>query len=174
MTQDDSQDTPDAISAQLGVTLSADERSKLSRVLFPETDTHEVTVLGKVRELRPLPIKVAQRLKATIAPLNKELQAGIEAVEKNPKLDFDGETLIVQVLEKAASILADFYDWQDVKEALAKDGLALAELQGLAALQVEVSGNNDFLLDGLRSVVRWMRVAELMSVRFQSTLTGLR
>lgn len=163
-----------AQATQLKDTLSAEERDQLSRVLFPETDTTEVEVLGKTRELRPLPVRTAQRLKKTLAPVVTELQRGLASVERDPNTEYDAEEAILRALEKSAEVLADFYGWDDVKAALAKDGLAIAEYQALASVQVQVNGTNDFLLSGLRTVVRWMQIAELMMVRFQSTLTGLR
>jgi hypothetical protein len=157
-----------------GISLTEEERARLSRVLFPQTDTTEVTLLGKTRELHPLPIKAAQRLKKALTPMNKELQAGIELTEKDPKAEYDAQDAILRSLEKTAEILAEFYGWTDIQEALSKDGISITELQALAVTQVEVNGSNDFLLDGLRTVVRWMRLAEMMSAHFQSTLTGLR
>lgn len=173
MTADNTDLTPDT--TQPGAVLSPVEREQLSRVLFPDSnDLHTVVLLGKPREIHPLPIKPAQRLRKVLAPLTRELQKGIEETEKDPRIDFDAEEVIIRALEKAAEHLATFYKWEDVTAALQGDGLSLEEMQSLAVKQTEVSGNNDFLLDGLRTMVRWMKVAELMSLRFQSTLTGLR
>lgn len=170
-------DTNDEIatnSAQLHGLLTEEERAKLSRVLFPDTDTAEVVVLGKTRELRPLPIKPATRLKKAIAPYVAEIQKNYEQAERGEDVDYDAEQTICDSLEKSAAVLADYYGWQDVKDALATDGLPLVDLQTLAVTQSEVNGTNDFLLGNLRTVVQWMRVAEMMTVRFQSTLTGQR
>jgi len=162
-----------APSADVFGSLTAEEQAQLSRCLFPSEDTKDVVVLGKTRELRPLPIKWARKLKVSIQPLVTEISKGFdETTAGTATEDFDAEGPILNAIEKATLVLADFYGWQDVKEAMAGDGLSLGEQQTLAAVQVNVNGNNDFLLGGLRSVVRWMQISEMMTHRFQNMLTG--
>ena len=160
--------------AQLFALLSEKEREQLSLVLFPETDTREVTILGTKRELRPLPVKPAQRLRKALAPLVADLNKGFEETQADPSKDYDAEQVMADALDKATRILAEFYKWEDVLAALDGDGLSVTDYQGLAAVQVEVNGSNDFLLAGLRAVVQWMRIGEILTLRFQSTLTGQR
>lgn len=174
MSENENTDVPGDIAtqqAQLFGTLSPEEQAQLSRCLFPDEDTKDVEVLGVKRELRPLPIKWARKLKASIQPIVADIQKGFDGAS-NADEDYDAEAPLLDALEKAAQVIVDFYGWEDVKEALKGDGLPLSDYQALAAVQVGVNGSNDFLLVGLRSVVRWMQINEMMTVRFQNMLTG--
>jgi hypothetical protein len=156
----------------LGSSLTPEEQGMLSRVLFPDNDTKDVALLGKLRELRPLPVKVAQKIKALLAPSVTDLQADQEATEKDATHESKAEEIILRSLERTATVLAEYYGWEDVKAALSGDGLSLTDLQALAVVQVQVNGSNDFLLASLRTVVKWMQITEKLMIRFQNMLTG--
>ena len=152
--------------------LSPEEQDSLSKVLFPDTHTMTVRLLNKDRDLRPLPVKPAQRLKALIAPVTKEIEKAMNATEKDASIDYDADKPVLEVLERTAGFLADYYNWEDVRAVLKEDGLTMTEYQALAVGQTHVNGANDFSLAPLRTVVRLCQITEMMAVRFQSVLAG--
>lgn len=166
------QDAPKSANEALFSTLSEDEQEKLSKVLFPDTHTNVVNILGKPRELRPLPVKQAQRLKALVSPVTKQIEKAMQASEKDSTVDYDADEPIQEVLSRTVNFLADYYGWEDVREALKGDGLPMSEYQGLVVSQVQINGANDFLLAPLRTVVRLMQLTEMLAVRFQSLFNG--
>ena len=167
-------DAPVTVTANDAIygTLSPDEQANLSKVLFPDTHTKSVRLLDKDRELRPLPVKPAQRLKALIAPVTKEIEKAMSATEKDSNVDYDADKPVLEVLERTANFLADYYNWDDVRAALKAYGLTVSEYQALAVGQVHINGANDFSLAPLRTVVRLCQITEMMAVRFQSILAG--
>lgn len=159
-------------SVQTSASLTSEERADLDRVLFPDTDTRHVELLGKKRELKPLPIKHAKKLKAIIAPAYEKFQKGVEEASKEGAKDYEAENEVLEILQDAVKYLADFYNWDDVRKEIAEENVTLTDLQAVAAVQVNVNGENDFLLSGLRAVVRLMQTQALAIHRFRNMLTG--
>lgn len=159
--------------------LTDDERSKLSKVLFPDTHTDEVSILGKVRKVKPLPIKFSKMLKAALDPVSVKLSKTIGITEDSTTgeintsnlQDVVGDDELIAALRQVAVIVSDFYGWQDVKEAAEKEELTITELQELALRQQEVCGANDFLLGSLRFVINLLKMAEIFHLKFQSMLS---
>lgn len=166
------QEAPKSANEALLSTLSEDEQESLSKVLFPDTHTSTVEILKINRELRPLPVKPAQRLKALVAPIAKQIEKAMQATEKDASVDYDADGPILEILDRTANFLADFYGWEDVRAALKGDGLSMSEYQALVVAQVHVNGANDFSLAPLRTVVRLMQLTEMLAVRFTSLLSG--
>jgi hypothetical protein len=147
------------------VNLNEEETQALSKALFPDSHTAEVTLLGKKRDLRPLPLKYARQLNTAIKPYSEAFQ---NALMSNATIKLDEEVL--EVLQKSAVILADYYNWEDVKVAVPEDGLSLSELQALASTQTQLNGVNDFLLSPLRVCIRTMQVFEVANIRYHTLL----
>lgn len=163
--------TPEAAEAKDFV--SAEESEQLSKVLFPDTDTTSVTLLGSERQLRPLPIKYSKQIHALLEPVGKKIaQALTLPTEQEPLVGPDiPHEEIVKALQEVAKVCATFYNWAEVKEAAEKEELSLSELQSLAVTQSEVSGRNDFLLGPLRLVIKALQIQEVVILKFQNLLT---
>lgn len=153
------------------VGLSEDEKAQLSRVLFPETDIATIQILGVQRTLRPVTLKYAKAINAATAPTSLEIQAAMSDPKVGQSKNLDDQ--VIASLVSTGRILSDFYGWKDVRDAIDEEDILLGELQGLATLQVALNGNNDFLLASLRTVVRTMKLLEVLSLKFQSMLTTL-
>lgn len=166
------QEAPKSANEALFSTLSEDEQESLSKVLFPDTHTSSVELLKIPRDIRPLPVKAAQRLKALVAPITKQIERAMQATEKDPNVDYDADGPILEVLERTAGFLADYYNWEDVRAAVKGDGLTMTEYQALVVSQVHINGANDFSVAPLRTVVRLMQLTEMLAVRFQSLFTS--
>lgn len=143
------------------------EETKLSKVLFPDTHTTSVTILGKKRVLKPVPLKVSQQLRTALVELTDRLQAAFAETKTVKPVDDD----MVTGMKTACLIISEYYGWADIIEALEQDNLTVSELQSIVALQSQLNGANDFLLTGLRVAVRVMQLGELWNHRFHSMLT---
>lgn len=144
--------------------LPQDEKEQLSKVLFPETHTNVVTVLGKDREMFPTPIRVSRKLRAVLDPLQEKIQ---NADTSPGSVDLDEEVL--KVLFDVAKVLAAHYGWADVTEAADKEDLTQQDLEALAYTQQALNEANDFLLQPLRVVVRMLQARELAMKHAEST-----
>lgn len=166
---------PEVSVQENGSFISADERKDLSKVLFPDTHTNKVSVLGKEREVRPLPIKYGKQINELLNPIADKIGKAITTPTEEKPLEGSDvpHSEMVEALQKVADILATFYHWEDVKLAIAEEELTVTELQSLAFVQMEVSGSNDFLLSGLRLIVKALQMQEVLVLKFQNLLTGL-
>jgi hypothetical protein len=151
--------------------LSGNEKANLSKVLFPDTHTSEVTILGKKRELRPTTVKYSRKLHTATSALMEKLdeiekaqQEGVSDGTRENEL----EAFIMSLLFKAAAVLADFYKWDDVREAVEDENIARIDLEALVYTQVSLNGANDFLLRPLRVLVRMLQAGEIAAVRTES------
>lgn len=150
-------------------TLTEDEQVSLSKVLFPDTHVEEVILLDLPRKIKPIPVKFSRQIFALLKPISEKIG---KSVQEQDKQEFDSTDEITKSLFQVANILADFYKWEDVKQAAAQELLSLSEVQTLAYAQQEVNGSNDFLLGPLRLIIRVQQVHETLAARFQSLLTG--
>jgi hypothetical protein len=145
-----------------------DVEKNLSKVLFNET-TDKVKLLDKERTLRPIPIKYAKQISAKLIPFSLEVQ---EAFNKQEAKDLNAG--MMAALTDAANIIASFYKWDDVLKAISDEEITTAEMQSLCISQVNLNGNNDFLLRPLSLVIEMMRMIEAMSLKFKSMSTSQR
>lgn len=149
--------------------LSESEKAQLENsVLFPSTYTGVVEILGVERELRPLPIKWSKKINHALAPLTeaadltttKFISQAIGKKTKSKDLEFD----MLSSLLLVSDILAEFYGWDDVREAIKEEDLTIDCLQALVIMQQGVQNTNDFLLIGLRIIVNLMQAMEIAQV----------
>lgn len=147
--------------------LSKDEQASLSKVLFPDTHTETVEVLGVKRKLRPLPLKNTRVLNEILLPIAKKINSG-----NLQKQVTDVTEDVLSVLTETAQSLAQYYKWEDVLAALKEEELSLTELQAIAVMQQRLNGANDFLLAPLRVVVRQMQIQEVTVVKFNSMFSS--
>lgn len=136
--------------------LDEDEEAMLSKVLFPETHTEAVVVLGRKRKVHPLPVKPARKISATLRPVSEALQA-------NESKDFTDE--LIDGLLESARVLADFYKWEDVLQAIDDEAVTTTDLQALLIAQNAIQGNNDFLLTPLRLAIVTMQLVEIGAIQ---------
>lgn len=146
-----------------------DDYSKLSKALFPDSHTDTVELLGLKRTLRPLPVKYAKQLFELFFPFTKALDESTKGTPQESTMSLDGP--ILTAMFKQAEILAKYYKWDDVLKAAQEEELTLTELQSLSSVQSELNRSNDFLLGPLRIAIRLMQIAEIMNLKFQSTLS---
>lgn len=146
---------------------SPDEvKEAVSKVLFPETLTDTITLLGKERKVSPLPVKISKKISAALKPFSIQLN------KSEGKWDAD-ETL-TEALLTVTKDLAEFYDWQDVLEAANTEDLLLDDIQALCVIQRGVCSTSDFLLLPLSGAIGMMQIAEvgMLTARMKSLTTA--
>ena len=147
--------------------LSPEEKAGLSSVLFPDEHITHVFVLGARRELRPLTIKWARKLRAVMQPYAKKLD---EATKKVEVVDIDMDLL--DGLKDACRVLGEHYGWEDIIKAVEEDDLTMTEIQSIVAAQVKLQGENDFLFIPLRVAVMVMQAVEIQNRRYRTIFGG--
>lgn len=165
-----SQDVTSALTdaqAKAVAALPSDERERLSLVLFPREHTKSVSLLGKHRQVRPLPVKWARILHRTLQPIKESL---VNSMSSKEVTDFD-EQLISALIGVTAN-LAEFYDWKDVLAAVQEESILLSEMQSLVAVQAAVQGEHDFLLLPLSMLWRVMQLVEIRSRNLSLIFNG--
>lgn len=163
-------DLPDSepLGVQDGLDLSyhsllKDEKDALSKVLFPDTHIGKIVLLGKSRDLRPLTIKYARKLHAAVLPFAKQVQD----LERDSV--FDADVPLNEAMKSACDVIADFYEWSDVKKAVEAEDFTQAELQQLIVEQQALNGDNDFLLGPLRVIILILRGREIASMKLRNS-----
>lgn len=132
-----------------------------SLALFPTTHTTEIEVMGVKRVLRPLPIKYAKMINASLHTVSKKIN---EAITAETAVVIDEQML--EALKRGVEILCEFYDWKDIKADLAEEAqLTTYDLQLICNTQQRIQGTNDFLLSGLRLVLKMMQLSETLAVK---------
>lgn len=140
--------------------LTPEQKEQLNKVLFPDTHTDKVKVLGEVRTLTPLPVKITRKLNTVAKPLAKKIEDSSK-VRENVDIDED----LLEVLSESVLLLADYYKWDDVKKEVKEEGLRITELEEVLFTQLHLNENNDFLLSPLRSILSVLRITEIVRVR---------
>ena len=145
------------------------ERAKLSKVLFPETHTNKITVLGKDRELRPLSIKYSRKLNSLLDPLTKRVEKA-QKEEQDIVIDED----ILKALMSTAECLCEFYgeSWNDIYKAVKEEEIPQVDLEAIAYTQQDLNGVNDFLLQPLRAIIHMLKFREIATAKMESMLSS--
>jgi len=149
-------------------TLTQDEKDNLSKVLFPNTHTKQLNILGKVRDLEPLTVKWSKQLRSAMQPYAKALETAI----KDPNKVEDQDMQLLDGISHCCRILCAKYGWDDIRQALDDDELTTSDLQAIAVAQLNLQGENDFLATPLRVACMVMRTAEIQSLRLQTIFSG--
>lgn len=147
--------------------LTAEESANLSKILFPDEHVTSAIALGKKRELRPMTVKWARKIRACMQPYAKKLE---DATKSPGTVDIDLDLL--EGLYNAVKIMADYYEWEDIKAAVDEEDLTTSELQALVTAQVTLQGENDFLFIPLRVAVMIMQAVEIQNRRYRSIFGG--
>jgi hypothetical protein len=156
--------------------LTIEQREMLSKTLFPDTHNDSVDIFGKSRALRPLPIKWSKQVHAMLRPFHEAVESrGVTDQDQDfEKLEeIQTEADLVRLLLNVSGVIADFYQWADVKEAIQTEDILIEDLQALVVRQTNLQNTNDFLLTGLRVLVGVMQQAEIQSVKYQNMFSGL-
>ena len=163
--------------------LSDEDKEKLSKVLFPETHTDTISILGVDRTLHPTSLKVSRIIYALTKEVQEKVQQQTDEDDAKvftsmAEFEDDFESVVIGTLTKVAKCLCDFYgsEWDDIKVALADEDLSLAELQAISYTQQELNTSNDFFLQPLRAFVRVLQareVATLIMEKYVTTSTTL-
>ena len=147
--------------------LTEEESANLSKILFPDEHVTSAMALGERRELKPMPVKWARKVRSCMQPYAKKL----EEATKNPgTIDVDLDLL--EGICQAVKTMAEFYGWEDILEALKEDSLTTSELQALVTAQVTLQGANDFLFIPLRVAVMIMQAVEIQNRRYRTIFGG--
>lgn len=143
--------------------MTATDKERLDKVLFPDTHVQKVTFLGGERDLRPLPVKYAKLVHAQMMPFaTKAIES--DKAESDDRA-FEADEILSDALTGVAKTLCGFYGWGDeVEQKIQSGNVTTTELQALVSVQTNVNGANDFLLAPLRLAVKIMRVRALMDV----------
>lgn len=148
--------------------LSDEQRKNLSKVLFPDTHNSIITLLGKERELRPLPIKISRKLSEQLNAFQIKLEKGITDTATVTDIN------LCDHLMSTVHTLAEFYEWDDVLADLEiGDHLTTTDLQRVLVEQTHLQETNDFLLIPLRVLVGMMQHTEIEMLNLQSIFSGL-
>jgi hypothetical protein len=130
-----------------------------SLVLHPATHNKVVSVGGKTLTLRPLPITTAKKLNAYAKNAYEKIN---EFQGKSPSATEDDATGLLEslshALEQTCVDLVEFYSAQDALLPV-EDKLSIQEILFFIDSQVEVNGDNDFLLSGLKTVSKIIQTA---------------
>jgi hypothetical protein len=158
--------------------LTDEDKQKLSKVLFPETHTDTITVLGRERTLRPTSLKTSRQVYALTKSVQEKIQqsqdADVEpALVSMDEFEKDYEEVILKTLTDVAKCLCSFYgkDWDDIKVAAVDEDLSLSELQAIAYTQQELNTSNDFFLQPLRAFVRVLQAREVSMLLMEKYVT---
>lgn len=148
--------------------LTDEQKSQLSRVLFPETDVAPVVFMGVERKLRPLTVKYTRRIHQSMMLFAKRVSDGVDT---SKVVSVDDE--LRQSLIEFAKVLCEFYGWGDeVLKKLEEEDVVVDDLQALAVVQSGVNGNNDFLLGPLRMAIQVMQVREVIMLRLKTPISS--
>lgn len=160
VTQQNVEDLVQSLLAMETEALTEEQEALLSKALFPETHTSEITVLGKKRELRPLTIKYARKVNAGL----KKLQSNVtEAVETNSSVKVDEDML--ESFVGVVLILCEYYGWTDIRDKVESEDIDNSDLMLICMTQQNVQGTNDFLLMPLRLLLKVAQLHELLAVK---------
>ncbi len=147
--------------------LTEEQQEQLSKALFPETHTAKVTLCDKERMLRPLPVKFSRQINVKLSQFQKLVAEG----QSDTKVvDID----LLDTMLETCTVLATFYEWEDVLEKIVEEEIYMPELQELLVQQTYLQDTNDFLLMPLRILVVVMQQAEIEMIHLQNTFSGLR
>ena len=149
-------------------TLTEGEKSDLSKVLFPDMHNKEIFLLGKVREFRPLVVKWSKKLRGIMQPYAKQLDSAVKSIEIT---DIDLELL--EGIQKSARLIAQVYGWEDIEKAIDEEDLTTSEVQSIVVTQLNLQGENDFLLIPLRVACMVMQAVEIQNRRYRTIIGRL-
>ena len=152
---------------KLHAELTSSEKEELSKVLFPDLHNTYVTLLGKERELRPLVVKWAKKLRVCMKPYAEKLAAA-----SNSPTPMDVDLELLDGITRTTRMLAEIYGWDDVIKAIDEEDLTASEIQSVVTTQVQLQGENDFLLTSLRVAVMVMQIVEIQNRRYRTLLGG--
>lgn len=158
--------------AEVKATIEEEALAAADRVLH-DPPSAEVMFMGVKLELRPLPISYSKQLAAVIVPARAKMGKLVSDLTtrmsdvKNPKLKDKAKAkaakdilsnaeknmdesagidiMVAEGLLDAACILAKFYEITTTKEKI-NDEATLSEVSALVNKQLEVNGQEDFLL----------------------------
>ena len=146
--------------------LNSEQEAQLSKVLFPDTHTDKVELLGKSRQLRPLPVKYSRALNVCLQEFYLRVEKGLS----------EPGTTDVDLLDQLLSVvdqLSEFYGWDDVKEELKElEKITTGDLQRVVVNQAALQEANDFLLMPLRVLIGMMRHVEIEMALYRNISFG--
>lgn len=153
--------------------MTLEEREMLPKVLFPETHTNEITVLRKVRELYPIPMKVSRQVDALLEKVvGAEVKLGEDA-DLEPNITED----TIKTLMKITKVLAQFYGepWDDIRRAVDVNSiddleLSVNELIAIANGQAYINGVNDFFLQKLRLLIKFLQSHAIAAIVLENRM----
>ena len=140
--------------------LTEEQEQLLSKALFPDTHVHEIEILGKSRELKPLTIKYARRVNEGLKKLQSNITQSVEA-QSTVKVDGDMLDSFIHVV----LILCEYYGWVDIRERIESEDIDTNDLMLICMTQQNVQGTNDFLLMPLRLLLKVAQLHELLAIR---------
>ena len=131
-----------------------DIRKAEEKVLFPELDDKTVQLAGTKVSLRPLPIFFSKQINQRLAKLQEQFSAAMKRAKEDRPSQL-GDTFDVDVAEgliDATMVLLSFYKAAITRDDLDK-GSTTDELIRFCEAQVKLNGDNDFLLQPLRTII---------------------
>lgn len=156
--------------------LSEEDKEKLSKVLFPDTHTDTVLVLGKERTLRPTSLKTSRQIYSLTKNVQEKIKQQTEVSGENLFASVDAvaeefSDVVVKTLISVAKCLCDYYgeEWNDIKVAAADEDISFAELQAIVQIQQALNTANDFFLQPLRAFVRLLQMREVSMVLLEKS-----
>jgi len=144
------------------------------KVLNPGTHIKACTFMDHEIDLRPLPISYTKRINNKLAKLQDTYAAaareGSDAKTSEILKNFDVETM--DGLISATSIILKFYNI-DIPVSEIEEKSNTEELLMLARLQLAINGENDFLLQPLRTITVISLAASRAMAQLRNSLSTL-
>lgn len=144
------------------------------KVLYPGTHTTQYTILGKKILLRPLPIGWAKRVCAQLVSLQDTLAKAAKTDDEteSAKVLEGSDIKAIDALMQASLILFKFYH-VDISLQQLEDDAAVEDLIGFCKRQLALNGENDFLLQPLRTIIVIASASGQAMKQLQNSLSTL-
>lgn len=154
----------DLLDAELE-SLSEDQKASLSKVLFPTTHTDEVSIGETKFILHPLTIKFSKQVSEATKEFTQSVSDGVNS---DKVVSIDAPQL--DALKNAARVIVGAYGKADLVQKIIDDDVSIEDLQDIVMKQQRIQGLNDFLLFGLRLLIKVMQMQECLLIKMETNL----
>jgi len=134
----------------------------IDKVLIPELHTKKAVLAGNEVELHPLPVANAKKISKDITEVRELITSTIN-VENPENIPPDFDLKIMDALISAVRNIADFYKLGLSLEEISSK-CSTSELLNFIEVQLEVNGENDFLLLPLRVIIHGAKATGMINL----------
>lgn len=137
----------------------------VDKVMVPELQARHGELAGKRVKVRALPVYYSKQIYHYLQPVQSEVAKWANKyshTDQKVPLPEDGmDVKLAESMLKACVVLADFYGLNLSEEELNKK-VGLDELTAFIKVQLEVSGDSDFLLRPLQIIIKGLELLREM------------